>query len=45
MTIDKIHEILNDHLIIIQEKGKEGTTKVIRQEDLVKISEEICRLS
>jgi len=36
---DLIHEILNDHLVIIF--SKENTMKVIKQEDLGNISQEI----
>ena len=38
--IDIIHEILNDHLIVYQDR-LDSSIKIIRQEDLSKIAEEI----
>jgi len=32
--IDLIHEILNDHLVVIWSKESGGTVKVIKQENL-----------
>ena len=37
-----IHEMLNDKLVTIQEAGKDGTSKVIRQEDLGIISGQLA---
>lgn len=39
--IDLIHEILNDYLVVISEGRKYSSAKVIKQEDLRKISKEI----
>ena len=39
--VDLIHEILNDHLIVYQNRIN-GSMKIIHQEELSKIAEEIA---
>jgi len=42
--MELLHETLNDYLVVTTEEGKDYTTKIIRQADLVSISEHLAIL-